>query len=153
MDPLAPVTYGNLLFKLHPFLSKLCQTRNFPYIILYYIIYTYAHSHTHTHTHTHTCFTVSVIRLPLLQSMYSLPATKLLYPPPSTYPPPPSLSTLQCKTWTHTKSSSTALITIYILCRFVFNATKHPGGLIGQKETTKSFCSAVARSSVSQPFS
>jgi len=36
-DPLTPVTYGNLLFKLHPFLSKLCQARNFPYIILYCI--------------------------------------------------------------------------------------------------------------------
>jgi hypothetical protein len=54
---------------------------------------------------------------------------------------------------THTKSSSTAVITIYILCRFVFNTMKHPGGLIGQKETTKKLPSIVARSSVSQPFS
>jgi len=52
MDPLAPVTYGNLLFKLHPFLSKLCQTWNFPYNILYYT-YIYARTRTHTHTRTH----------------------------------------------------------------------------------------------------
>lgn len=31
-----PATHGNLLFKLHLFLSKLCQTRN-----LFYYIYTY----------------------------------------------------------------------------------------------------------------
>jgi len=64
-------------------------------LILYYII------HIHTHTHTHTRFSVSVICLPLLQSMYSQPQNSFTHP--LLYiRHPPSLSTLQCKTWTHT---------------------------------------------------
>jgi hypothetical protein len=63
MDPRAPATYGNLLFKLHLFLSKLCQTRNLPYFI-----------HIHTYTHTRMFFGLRYLSASL--TVYVFPSSR-----------------------------------------------------------------------------
>jgi hypothetical protein len=114
-----PDTCGKLLFKLHLFLSKLCQTRN-----LFYYIHTY------------------VFRSPLSTH----PSCRLRFPfqPQTSFTHPlshirlPSLFVPFDAKRGHTQNPlTTSVIAIYISCRFVFNTMKPPGDLIGQKEPTK----------------
>lgn len=116
-----PDTCGNLLFKLHLFLSKLCQTRN-----LFYYIYTY------------------VFRSPL--STYPSYRLHFAFQPQTSFTHPllhirltPLFLPFDAKHGHTQNPLIPSVIAIYILCRFVFNTMKPPSGLIGQKETTKGF--------------
>jgi len=138
-----PDTYGNLLFKLHTFLSKLYQTRN----LFYY-------------THTYVLWSPLPTYLPTylphpLSSVFCLPTPNLLYLTPSIYPHLLSLSTLQCKTWTHTKSSSTASNCDLYFMPFCYQHDETSPRLNWPERDDQRLSSpkATVAGSVSQPFS